>query len=431
MRPPQTRQNSNSPILPLHHDPSSNGLPVSPLQSSPPLHHTWNRLRNWLSSEYTELGDTLNYGIDPAVITAVQMELGLPLPSAVRDSYLMCDGQEVESSAGCPDGLFFGLTLLPLEDVLEEWRFWREVDEDPATGANTRLRSVMKSIPDGYVRKEYSCRGWLPLVTDRAGNYLGVDLHPGEQGTYGQVIVFGRDFDTKVVMWRGEGEGGWGRWLASFVDDLENSEGYELGATNDASSDSEDDVGYEGYFYSNGVGRDGGEGNTGGLRLTGEYKGWNVLEAWADRSVKRWMQAGVYKGDLDPAPRPDTEVSDVAAVTNSGPATEVAIPALQTGGLASGKSDPSPATADITDPNNGETPATPRKVAHKKSARSISQLFERKEKESGASSVKEDDEKEKDRSSKRGSMFGTPFKSLVSTKTKDKEKKTGGSDAMV
>ncbi|KAG8944080.1 Cell wall assembly regulator, partial [Tulasnella sp. 408] len=194
------RPQSGSPILPLHHSgPNSihTQSNLSPLQSYPPLHHTWNRLKAWLSSEYTELGDTLNYGIDQTVINAVQMELGLPLPSAVRDSYLICDGQEVESSAGCSDGLFFGLTLLPLEDVLEEWRFWREVDEDPATGANERLRTIMKSIPDGYIRKEYSCKGWLPLVTDRAGNYLGVDLHPGEGGTYGQVIVFGRDFDTK------------------------------------------------------------------------------------------------------------------------------------------------------------------------------------------------------------------------------------------
>ncbi|KAG8925587.1 Cell wall assembly regulator [Tulasnella sp. 417] len=327
------RPQSGSPILPLHHSgPNSihTQSHLSPLQSYPPLLHTWNRLKAWLNSEYTELGDTLNYGIDPSVINQIQMELGLPLPSAVRDSYLICDGQEVESSAGCSDGLFFGLTLLPLEDVLEEWRFWREVDEDPATGANERLRGIMKSIPDGYIRKEYSCKGWLPLVTDRAGNYLGVDLHPGDGGTYGQVIVFGRDFDTKVVLWRGEGEGGWGRWLAGFVDELENGEGYELGG-GDGSSGSEDDVGYEGYFYSPSGGgtRDGAEGGSGGLRLTGEYKGWNVLEAWADRSVKKWIEAGLYKEELpEPVPHPEIEITDAALVTNNAPAVEVPIPVL-------------------------------------------------------------------------------------------------------
>lgn len=342
-----------SPILPMHNTPHS--VQPSGLHGYPSLQHTWNRLRAWLATEYNELGDTLNYGIDPAIITSVEMELGLPLPSAVRESYLICDGQEVESSAGCSEGLFFGLTLLPLEDVLEEWRFWREVDEDPNTGANDHLRTVMQSIPEDYVRREYSCRGWLPLVTDRAGNYLGVDLHPADQGSYGQVIVFGRDFDTKVVMWRGEGEGGWGRWLSGLVDELENHEGFELGGSGDGSSGSEDELGYESYFFSaSGAGRGpGADGASAGLRLTGEYKGWNVLEAWADRSVKRWVEAGLYK---PPEPeRPDIEI------TSSSPTKPTV---LDAGRPEASDSDQASSTfgapSTVDDASTATTPTTPR-----------------------------------------------------------------------
>ena len=39
---------------------------------------------------------------------------------------------------------------------------------------------------------------------------------------------------------------------------------------------------------------------TGGLRMTGEYKGWSVLEAWADRSVRKWQEAGLYANDTYP-----------------------------------------------------------------------------------------------------------------------------------
>ncbi|KAF9234033.1 hypothetical protein BU15DRAFT_90136 [Melanogaster broomeanus] len=259
---------------------------------------TWSRLKLWLAREYPELGDTLSYGVLPQDLAQIEMEFGFALPQAVRESYLVVDGQEAESSAGCSEGLFFGLSLLPLEDVLQEWRFWREVDDDPATGVNSRLRERMQSIPDGWVRKEYSQRGWIPLIVDKAGNYIGVDLNPGELGSVGQVIVFGREFDTKVVLWRGDGPGGWAKWLSSFADELESGECFELGQGNIESEGSEDDLGYEAYFYDGngrGQGDGGGEAGPGGLRLTGEYRGWSPLEAWADRSVKKWCEAGLVR----------------------------------------------------------------------------------------------------------------------------------------
>lgn len=243
-----------------------------------------------MSLEFPELDDTLNYGILPVELADIETALGIALPQAVRDSYLVVNGQEAESAAGCAEGLFFGLTLLPLDDVLEEWRFWREVDNDPATGGSAQLREIMDSIPSRWIRKEYSQRGWIPLVSDRAGNYMGVDLNPAECGRPGQVIIFGRDFDTKVVVFPCDGPDGWAKWMASFADELESGDGFVLGTSGDASDGSDDGVGYESYFFENGVGGkgEGGAGEASGLRLTGDYKGWSVLEAIADRSMRRW-----------------------------------------------------------------------------------------------------------------------------------------------
>lgn len=290
LRSPLSARSRPSPLLPLTRS------PLSPLPPYPPLSRTWDRIRNWLEINYPELGDTLNYGISPADLAEFEAQLGFALPQTVRESYLMTDGQEPESAAGCSEGLLFGLTLLPLDFVVEEWRRWREVDEDPATGANPGLIAHQDSIPPHWIRREYSQRGWIPLAADKAGNFLGIDMNPDSKGTAGQVIVFGRDFDTKVVMWRGEGEAGWARWLASFVEELEAGEGFELGGL-DGSDGSEDDVGYESYFFdanasSRGTGV-GGDSGAGGLRLVGEYKGWPVLEAFADRSMRRWIEAGI------------------------------------------------------------------------------------------------------------------------------------------
>ncbi|KAI6038450.1 hypothetical protein EDC04DRAFT_2695352 [Pisolithus marmoratus] len=298
-------------LLPLHHTPYADAL--TPPPPYPPLAHTWNRARVTPSTMV----------FLPQDLAQIEMQLGFALPAPVRESYL----------AGCSDGLFFGLTLLPMEDVFEEWRFWREVDEDPTTGANTRLRDSMKSIPDGWVRKEYSQRGWIPLIVDKAGNYIGVDLNPGEGGSAGQVIVFGRDFDTKVVLWRGDGPGGWATWLASFVDELESGEGFELGQGNSESEGSEDNIGYENYFHDGtggGQGDSGGEAGVGGWRLTGEYRGWSPIEAWADKSVKKWREAGLLiKPPSSTINRKATENHDLRVLDLSESCAVVPIPVLE------------------------------------------------------------------------------------------------------
>ncbi|TFK27423.1 hypothetical protein FA15DRAFT_666502 [Coprinopsis marcescibilis] len=327
-----SRQGSSS-LLPTHMD--SLRSPMSPNSLYPPLSVTWDRLRVWLQREYPELGDTLNYGILPQDLADIELQLGMALPPAVRESYLCVDGQEPESAAGCSEGLFFGLSLLPLESVLEEWRFWREVDDDSTTGANPKLLELMQSIPPRWIRSEYSNRGWIPLIADKAGNYIGIDMNPAEEGSVGQVIIFGRDFDTKVVLWSGDGPGGWGKWLAAFAEELESGEGFDIGL-GDNSEGSEDDVGYESYFHDgtgHGAGDGGGDsGARGGLRFTGEYRGWSVLEAWGDRSLRKWHEAGllpeysVQSGEFDRSTKDSVGLGVVDLVHGAG--VEVPIPVL-------------------------------------------------------------------------------------------------------
>jgi cell wall assembly regulator SMI1 len=272
-----------------------------PSTAYPPLKHTWKRIRAWCDNNYSELADTLNWPATDAQLDDLELTLGFTLPPAVRDSYLCYDGQELESNNSCSDGLFFGMPLLSLDQIAEEWSFWRTVDEDPTSGASAEVKGWMSSCPSGWIRSEYSCRGWIPLISDHVGNYVGVDLSPNPNGggSPGQVILFGRDFDTKIVLWRGEGEGGWGRFMQYVAEELEGGVMWTLEDNQSAdSNDEEDTIGYNSYFSNGGAGASQGGGDRGGegsvgFKLKGEYKGWPVLEAWADKSMRCWDDVGM------------------------------------------------------------------------------------------------------------------------------------------
>ncbi|AFR98136.2 glucan synthesis regulatory protein [Cryptococcus neoformans C23] len=256
--------------------------------SYPPLTHTFHRLRKTLAGSFPELLETLNPPVNPALLATFEAELGCPLPRSVRESIQVADGQDLEATANISGsgGLFYGLYFLPLEEVMREWAFWRYAEDDPTVGGNPAILATMASVPPQWIKTVYACKGWVPLLSDRTGNYVGVDLDPGPNGSWGQVIVFGRDFDRKCVLWMGDGEGGWGKWLAAFVDELQSGEGWEADKT--ASSDEEEEIGYNSY---NGGGTYGEAGS--GLRLAGQYRGWSVLEAWWDRSVRKWESLGL------------------------------------------------------------------------------------------------------------------------------------------
>ncbi|RLV89336.1 hypothetical protein JA1_005212 [Spathaspora sp. JA1] len=75
-----------------------------------------------------------------------------------------------------------------------------------------------RSIPPGTIHETFAHPMWIPIITDEVGNYIGIDLSPPSQGEgiYGQVILFGREFDFKFKV-----ADNWGDFLLIFANDLE------------------------------------------------------------------------------------------------------------------------------------------------------------------------------------------------------------------
>ena len=220
----------------------------------PPVSHSWRKIDRWLEKNYEELYDQLGEGCTLNDVNELEHDLDCSLPLEVRESLQIHDGQE---RGGLPTGVIFGCMLLDCEEIVQEWKNWRTVNEEFLSAASTitqqpqppvkayggssaassssapapqrppqqqsnplwrqELLDRQDSQPPRAIQKAYAHPSWIPLARDWGGNNIAVDLAPGPAGKWGQVILFGRDFDCKYVVARS-----WSAFLAVFADDIQS-----------------------------------------------------------------------------------------------------------------------------------------------------------------------------------------------------------------
>lgn len=236
----RSSQVGNAGEIPL--EDYSNGPPAAP------VHLSWKRINKWMENNYPELADQINEGATGLDLNEIEADLGnCTLPLDVRESWMLHDGQE---RGGRPTGAIFGICLMDLESIAEEWSHWKNTSiklenmltvraqkaleqqvPSPATGGSVMFKSrrprimvesldwIQKQscLPEDTIQTIYAHPGWIPLATDFLGNNIAIDLAPGSKGKWGQVILFGREYDRKYVV-----APSWGSFLMTFADDLEN-----------------------------------------------------------------------------------------------------------------------------------------------------------------------------------------------------------------
>ncbi|OJD15545.1 hypothetical protein AJ78_04202 [Emergomyces pasteurianus Ep9510] len=216
----------------------------------PPVSHSWRKIDRWAETNYEELYDQLCEGCSQNDVNELEHELDCTLPLEVRESLQIHDGQE---RGGTPTGIIFGCMLLDCEEIVQEWKNWRTVNEEflststfsppqqpsikafggssaassssapapppPQIGSNPLWRQELldkqDSQPPKAIQKAYAHPSWIPLARDWGGNNIAIDLAPGPAGKWGQVIIFGRDYDCKYVVARS-----WAAFLAIVAEDL-------------------------------------------------------------------------------------------------------------------------------------------------------------------------------------------------------------------
>lgn len=215
----------------------------------------WRHIDSWTEEHNPDLNATLGDPVTNNDITHAEEDLEISFPASVKVSLRIHDGQEDMESMTGTSGLIYGLQLMTLDQIVAMTQAWRNVASNlkkrqnqssqpsssrasmegnsassmemnpnlPGSTAGVQRNQFklpfipqQKSIPPEAIQAVYAHAAWIPMVTDHAGNHIGVDLAPGINGVYGQVIIFGRDFDTKFVVAQS-----WGEFLLSFANDLE------------------------------------------------------------------------------------------------------------------------------------------------------------------------------------------------------------------
>lgn len=166
------------------------------------------RLDAWYAVHLTPDRYILNPPATDTQLDAFERLIGLKLPRAYRQLYRWHDGENDDRW-----GHIYGLPLLPLQQAGAQWTSWAKVLN--YFGGN-RYPVPGGAWPEGAVDPAYINPRWIPLTHDGSGNHIGVDFDPWPDGRVGQVIVFGRDEDVKIVL--AESLGKFLGWIADLLE---------------------------------------------------------------------------------------------------------------------------------------------------------------------------------------------------------------------
>jgi cell wall assembly regulator SMI1 len=115
-------------------------------------------------------------------IRRVEDAIGLQLPQAVRESYLLHDGSN--GIYICEQGFLMpliGSEKGSLQDysILNLWQRMLPV---------AKMMAQERSNPAGPIRDDWWHLRWVPLTENECGDYVCLDFGPAEGGRKGQVI---------------------------------------------------------------------------------------------------------------------------------------------------------------------------------------------------------------------------------------------------
>ncbi len=109
--------------------------------------------------------------------------------------------------------------FLSVDEIITQWQIWKDLYDEGQF-------KKWKALTSAEVKNEWWIPEWIPLTHDGSGNHYMIDLSPGKEGDYGQIIKFWHDSSERIVV-----ASSISSWLSDYVEDL-NAGKYHYDKTN-------------------------------------------------------------------------------------------------------------------------------------------------------------------------------------------------------
>jgi cell wall assembly regulator SMI1 len=173
------------------------------------MERIWLRLEAWLRPNAADVYSTLRTGATEEDLQTVEGELNVQLPRAVKDFYLIHNGQMTDKYGFTARNFLYGWQVPELKRVVQQWTLWKEVLEKGDFDG-------IHSQPAKGVRHDWWNVKWIPITQNSTGDHLCLDLAPGRGEKVGQMITMWHDAPEREVVGQS-----FKYWVERFADGLE------------------------------------------------------------------------------------------------------------------------------------------------------------------------------------------------------------------
>ena len=125
---------------------------------------------------------------NPDAIEDFGAKSSLNLPEDLRQILLMSDGETRKSA-----GAIGNWRLMPIAEIQAAWGW---INQMAVKSAFTDLSPE----PSPYLNNTWWHPGWIPFVSNDAGDYFCIDTQPPESSRYGQLLLFFQDRPARPLI---------------------------------------------------------------------------------------------------------------------------------------------------------------------------------------------------------------------------------------